>query len=190
MEITETLDPNTRRAWRAWLAANHASARAIWLLLRPGRPDTITYLDAVEEAICFGWIDSTAKRHDDATAQRFTPRKVRSHWTELNKARARRMIAAGLMSDAGRQTLPDLSQAAEVSVPDDIRERLMAEPGAWTNFLAFPSQYQRVRLGYIEEMRTRDPREWEKRLANFVAKTKQNAQFGNWDDARLPRTEP
>lgn len=187
MEITTTFDPRTRRAWRAWLELNHARETEIWLLIRRGEPYTITYLDAVEEALCFGWIDGIAKRQGEATAQRFTPRRLRSNWTELNKDRARRLIAAGKMTEAGRRILPDLSEV-EPSVPADIRARLEAEPGAWENFQAFPAVYQRVRLGYIEEVRKRNPGEWEKRLANFVRKTAKNEMFGNWDDSGLPRT--
>ncbi len=187
MEITATFDAKTRRAWRAWLEANHPAAKEIWLLLRRGEPGTITYLDAVEEALCFGWIDSTAKKHGDATAQRFTPRRARGNWTELNKERARRLIAAGRMAAAGLRTLPDLSDE-EVRVPADVRARLEAEPGAWAAFQSFPSLYQRVRLGYVEEVRKRDPGEWEKRLGNFVAKTARREMFGNWDDSGLPRS--
>ena len=140
------------------------------MLLRRGEPGRITYLDAVEEALCFGWIDGIAKRHGDATPQRFTPHRPRSNWTELNKQRARRLIGTGKMTDAGRRKLPDLSDAA-VHVAADIRARLQADPGAWACFQSFPAPYQRIRLGYIEEMRTRDPKEWDKRLANFVART-------------------
>lgn len=188
MEISTRLDPRTRRAWRAWLEDNHARGREIWLLLRRAQPGTITYPDAVEEALCFGWIDGIAKKDGDATAQRFTPRRPRSTWTELNKERARRLIAAGKMTEAGRRALPDLSEVA-VRVPEDVRARLQAEPGAWEAFQRFPPLYQRVRLGYIEEVRRRDPKEFEKRLANFVVRSGRDEMFGNWDDAGLARTE-
>lgn len=188
MIITTTIDPKTRRGWRAWLEANHATEKEIWLILRRGERGSITYLDAVEEGLCFGWVDSTAKRHEDATAQRFSPRRPRSNWTELNKERARRLIRAGKMTDAGRRTLPDLSDEA-VRVPADIRALLEATPGAWDSFQSFPALYQRVRLSYIEQVRKRDPKEWEKRLLNFVAKTAKNQMVGNWDDSGLARTE-
>ena len=126
VDITATIDPRTRGAWRRWLEAQHAHAREIWLL-RSGATGEITYLDAVEEALCFGWIDGIAKRHGEATAQRFTPRRPRSHWTELNKERARRLIALGRMTDAGRRVLPDLDDLL-VRVPADIRARLEAAP--------------------------------------------------------------
>jgi uncharacterized protein YdeI (YjbR/CyaY-like superfamily) len=101
MEVTEIFDAKTRRAWRAWLAEHHRSKSEIWLLLRPV-PGTLTYLDAVEEALCFGWIDGIAKRNETgASAQRFTPRRPKSTWTELNKERARRLLAA-----VGARTAP------------------------------------------------------------------------------------
>jgi uncharacterized protein YdeI (YjbR/CyaY-like superfamily) len=188
MKVSTTLDPRTRRAWRAWLEANHARCKEVWLLLRRGEPGALTYLDAVEEGLCFGWIDGIAKKHEDATAQRFTPRRPRSHWTELNKERARRLIAAGKMTDAGRRTLPDLSDV-QVRVPDDVGARLQSVAGAWESFQGFPTLYQRVRIGYVEEMRKRDPRELERRLSNLVARSARNEMFGNWNDAGLPRSE-
>jgi uncharacterized protein YdeI (YjbR/CyaY-like superfamily) len=188
VDISTTLDPRTRRAWRAWLEENHARCGEIWLLLRRGERGAITYLDAVEEALCFGWIDGIAKKHGDASAQRFTPRRPRSNWTELNKERARRLIASGKMTEAGRRTLPDLGDVV-VRVPDDVRERLQAVSGAWEAFQRFPSLYQRVRLGYVEEMRKRDPGEFEKRLSNLVARSARSEMFGNWDDAGLPRSD-
>ena len=187
MEIGTLFDPATRASWRAWLMANHMREKEIWLLLRRPTAGQITYLDAVEEALCFGWIDGIAKKHGDASAQRFTPRRPRSNWTELNKERAGRLIAAGKMTNAGMQVLPDLA-VESVRVPPDVAASLQ-DAGAWQNFLQLPPLYQRVRLGYIEEMRTRDPREWQKRLANFVARTAKGEMFGNWNDAGLPRSD-
>jgi uncharacterized protein YdeI (YjbR/CyaY-like superfamily) len=181
MEIAPTYKPTDRNAWRSWLEQHHATKHEIWLLLDTAPElSAISYLDAVEEAICFGWIDSTQKRFSpQEIAQRFTPRKKNSNWTELNKERARRLIRLGLMTDAGLATLPDLSKDLEISL--DIVESLKAEPDAWSNFLAFPALYCRVRIGYIEEMR-KNPREFERRLRNFVRKTSQNKMFGNWND--------
>lgn len=188
VDITTTLDPVKRRGWRTWLEANHARCDEIWLLLRRDKPKTITSLDAVEEALCFGWIDGIAKKHGDAIAQRFTPRRPRSNWTELNKERARRLIAAGKMTEAGQRSLPDLSDV-EVRIAADVRSRLRAESGAWENFQRFPPLYQRVRLSYVEEMRKRDLEEFDKRLRNLVARSAKNQMFGNWDDSGLPRSE-
>ncbi|MGV3527215.1 MAG: YdeI/OmpD-associated family protein [Candidatus Sericytochromatia bacterium] len=181
MEIGNTLKPPDRAAWRAWLAQHHGSAGEIWLLLED-RPleNGLVYLDAVEEALCFGWIDGLQKRYSaHERAQRFTPRKPRSNWTELNKARARRLIRLGHMTDAGRAALPDLS--TPLTVAPDIEAALKAQPDAWAHFVAFPALYQRVRVGYIEEVR-KQPLEFQRRLENFVKKTQRNQLFGNWND--------
>jgi len=181
MQVTTTFKPKDRTEWRVWLEQHHATAEEIWLLLddRPEEP-TVSYLDAIEEAICFGWIDGIQKRHSTyERAQRFTPRKQRSNWTELNKERARRLIRLGLMTDAGRTTLPDLN--AQFIFAEDIVAALKAEPNAWSNLLAFPELYRRVRIGYIEEMR-KNQSEFERRLRNFVKRTAANQMFGNWND--------
>jgi uncharacterized protein YdeI (YjbR/CyaY-like superfamily) len=181
MQVTTTFKPKDRTPWRGWLEQHHATADGIWLLLddRPEEP-TVSYLDAVEEAICFGWIDSIQKRYSTyERAQRFTPRKQQSNWTELNKERARRLIRLELMTEAGRRTLPDLN--AKFIVAEDIMEILREKPNIWSNFLEFPDLYRRIRIGYIEEMR-KNPSEFERRLQNFVSKTADNKMFGNWND--------
>ena len=183
VKITETLHVTDRSHWRQWLMENHATAREIWLVSsksETGRP-RISYLAAVEEALCFGWIDGIAKSLDaENTAQRFTPRRPNSHWTELNKERARRLIAQGLMTEAGLATLPDLSVDA-FTIPPDILEALQADPQTWANFEAFPPLYQRIRISYIDEQR-RDPAEFRKRLDKFLNHTRENKMFGRWQE--------
>jgi uncharacterized protein YdeI (YjbR/CyaY-like superfamily) len=181
MDITHTIKPIDRTEWRTWLAQNHKTLTEIWVLSddRPEQP-TVAYLDAVEEAICFGWIDGIAKRFSShEIAQRFTPRKRRSNWTELNKARARRLIRLELMTAAGSATLPDLDAGFVIAA--DIITVLQSQPDAWSNFQQFPDLYRRVRIGYIEEMR-KNPTEFERRLQNFIKKTAENKLFGNWND--------
>jgi uncharacterized protein YdeI (YjbR/CyaY-like superfamily) len=189
MDITDSTKPRERQEWRLWLEQNHQTLTEIWLLSddraasplenRPEEP-TVTYLDAVEEAICFGWIDGIQKRYSThELAQRFTPRKKRSNWTELNKERARRLIRLELMTEAGRATLPDLK--IEFIVAEDILAVLKEKPNAFAHFLEFPDLYLRVRIGYIEEMR-KNRTEFDRRLQNFVNKTADNKMFGNWND--------
>jgi len=181
MQVGTTFKPADRAGWRAWLERNHRTATEIWLLLED-RPEDggLSYLDVVEEAICFGWIDGLQKRYSDhERAQRLTPRKRRGNWTELNKERARRLIGLGLMTDSGHAVLPDLS--AQFTVASDIEDALKTQPDAWSNFVAFPDLYRRVRVGYIEEVR-KQPVEFDRRLGNFVTKTARNQMFGNWND--------
>src|SRR5206468_8523724 len=108
MDVGKTLDARTRTAWRGWLQRNHAREKQIWLVYHAkasGR-SSLAYNDAVDEAMCFGWIDSTVKKlSTHSRAQRFTPRRKGSPVSEVNKARARRLMRAGRMTGSGRAAL-------------------------------------------------------------------------------------
>ena len=109
MEIGETLYVTDREDFRRWLIENHSSKKKIWLVQykKAARKPSIRYGDAVEEALCFGWIDNIEKSMDaERYALRFSPRRPKSNWTNTNKDRARKMIAEGRMTPAGRATLP------------------------------------------------------------------------------------
>ena len=109
MEIGETLYVTDREDFRRWLAENHKSKKEIWLIQykKATKKPSINYVEAVEEALCFGWIDSTEKSIDtERYATRFSPRRPKSNWTETNKDRARRLIAKGKMTEAGFASLP------------------------------------------------------------------------------------
>ena len=109
MEIGETLYVTQREDFRKWLDDNHKSKKEIWLIQykKAAKKPSINYVEAVEEALCFGWIDNTEKSMDaERYATRFSPRRPKSNWTETNKERARRMIAEGKMTEAGYTTLP------------------------------------------------------------------------------------
>lgn len=109
MEITLLLEFTQRQQLRDWLQENHASAKECWVVMsRAKNPvGVLPYLDVVEEALCFGWIDSTMKRLPDGRlAQRLSPRRKKSHWTELNKERCRRLIQEGKMTDTGLNVIP------------------------------------------------------------------------------------
>jgi uncharacterized protein YdeI (YjbR/CyaY-like superfamily) len=109
MEIGETLYVTTREDLRKWFEKNHDSKKESWLIQykKATKKPSIDYVEAVEEAICFGWIDGLEKSMDaERYALRFSPRRTKSNWTETNKERAGRMIAEGKMTDAGLATLP------------------------------------------------------------------------------------
>ncbi len=181
MDITHKLHVSNRGDWRAWLAANHDIAKETWLVFDSSSGKAgITYLDAVEEALCFGWIDSTAKRISDReTAQRFSPRRRGSNWTELNKERARRLIRLGLMTESGRRALPDLT--TPFLIAEDILGAINDDPHANVQWESFPPLYLRIRIGYIEETR-KNKAEFAKRLSHFIRKTAEGEMFGNWND--------
>ena len=179
MEIGKTFSAHNRKAWREWLAANHDKEREIWLVsyYRETGKRSLPYNDAVEEALCFGWIDSTNKRIDDERrAQRFTPRRKGSPWSEMNKMRVRRLYEQGQMTDAGLAAGVDfLNETFEV--PGDILDRMKADPEVWQHFQTFPESYVRIRIGWIDGVRNR-PDEYEKRLRYFLKMTKQGKRFG------------
>ena len=114
MDFKNLLPAKNRDELRQWLQKNHNKESECWVVVKRGRPvdnGTFWYIDAVEEAMCFGWIDSTTKKMDNGiTAQRLAPRRKGSLWSELNKERCRRMERLGRMTDAGRAVLPDMSE--------------------------------------------------------------------------------
>jgi uncharacterized protein YdeI (YjbR/CyaY-like superfamily) len=179
VDIGRTLYVVERDAWRAWLAENHRSQPEIWLVFyrkASGKP-SLPYGDAVEEALCFGWIDSVVKKHGpESRAQRFTPRRPGSPVSEMNKERARRMIEAGRMTEAG---LVALGSALEESfeIPPDIIDALREDDQTWRNFRALPEAYVRIRLGFIEAAHSR-PEVRRQRLDYFLRMTRQNKRFG------------
>ncbi len=111
MEVENLLILDDRRQLRQWLEQNHLTARCCWVACNRSREPkaaTLPYVDIVEEALCFGWIDSTLKRLPDGTlVQRLSPRRPRSHWTELNRQRCRELEQRGLMTEAGRRRLQE-----------------------------------------------------------------------------------
>jgi uncharacterized protein YdeI (YjbR/CyaY-like superfamily) len=179
VQITDTLYAADRVEWRQWLVENHKVSKEIWLIYygkESGKP-RIPYLHAVEEALCFGWIDGIAKKMDaERTVQRFTPRRSKGNWTELNKERVRRLIERGLMTEAGLAVAPDLSLESFRIAPD-ILEALQADEQVWTHYQQFDGLYQRVRVSTIEEAR-RQPEEFRRRLEKFLDMTRQNKTYG------------
>jgi uncharacterized protein YdeI (YjbR/CyaY-like superfamily) len=180
MDIGKTVYFKDRKAWRVWLQRHHATAKDIWLIYynkASGKP-RIPYADAVEEALCFGWIDSIVKKIDvDRTAQRYTPRRKGAPFSQLNKERARKLIRAGQMTSAGMAHLGDTLKKPFV-IPADIVRALKRDPAAWKHFSMFPKAYQRVRVAFIEGARHR-PEIFKQRLAYFLKMTAQGKRFGS-----------
>jgi len=176
------LHVTTRAAWRAWLAKHHATAKEVWLVfakVHTGRP-RVPYAAAVEEALCFGWIDSIVKRIDDERyAQKFTPRRPGSRWSELNKERVRQLIAAGLMTDAGRAKIDPRALTAKPA-PRGARPRLSTlEPPpylvralrrnrqAWETFCQLAPSHRGAYVFWIAEAKREETRK--RRIREAVA---------------------
>lgn len=186
MEIENLLPVKSREELRGWLLVYSKTEKACWVIvsMKP-TPDALLYLDAVEEALCFGWIDSIKKRISETeTGQRLSPRSPKSSWTELNKARVRRLEKLGLMTDEGRKVLPDMDPDSFI-IDRVIEQRLREEPQVYANFLAFPALYQRVRIDTIQSV-LNQPELFKSRLDKLITHTRENKMYGQWhDDGRL-----
>ncbi|MFS0723475.1 YdeI/OmpD-associated family protein [Paenibacillus sp. 1P07SE] len=186
MEMTNLLKATSRTELRAWLEANSRAEACCWVVvsMKP-EPDKVLYLDAVEEALCFGWIDSTKKKISPTeVVQRLSPRSRRSSWTELNKERVRRLERLGLMTDDGRKVLPEMDPRA-FKIDPMIEQRLQEDEQVYANFVAFPILYQTVRIDTIQSVKE-DPELFKKRLDKLIENTRHNKMYGQWhDDGRL-----
>lgn len=184
MTIQNLLDVKSRKELRDWLLRNHDKESECWIVVKRGRPvddGTFWYIDAVEEALCFGWIDSTTKKiSDDVTAQRLCPRRPRSNWSELNKERCRRMERLGLMTDAGRAVLPDMSENG-FSIDEDFLQELKADDVVWENFCRQPELYKRIRIDTIQ-IKKKQPEIFRSRLDKFIENTRKGILYGEWND--------
>ena len=182
MRGRELIYTSERGEWRAWLTAHFETAREVWFVFPTAASGErgLSYNDAVEEALCFGWIDSTQKEIGGVMMQRFSPRAKNGHWTELNKERVRRLERMGLMTDAGRAVLPPMGPRS-FRIDPEIASALKAAR-VWSRFRAFPPLYQRVRAGNLAFYKTRDRQTYERMLARLIEETKRNHMYGAWDD--------
>jgi uncharacterized protein YdeI (YjbR/CyaY-like superfamily) len=191
MKIGKTFYASNRKQWRSWLAKNHRSEPEIWVIYykkNSGKP-RVPYNDAVEEALCYGWIDSTAKPVDaKCYAQRFSPRRKNSQLSELNKERVRRLIKAKKMTRFGLESLQhhmekkvgaskQSSKLKKFIIPEDIILALKSDSAVWKNFKRFPESYKHIRTGWIDGVRNR-PEVFNQRLNYFLKMTAKNKMFG------------
>jgi hypothetical protein len=169
------LDIKTRAEWRNWLQLNFSIEKEVWLVYaKKSTGETrIPYNDAVEEALCFGWIDSTNKTLDnDHTIQRFTPRKAKSIYSQPNIERLKWLAENDLIHHSFLKTVEELI-SQEFVFPKDIIDELKRDKTVWNNYLTFSEPYKRIRIAYIDSARKR-PEEFSKRLTNFIQKTRDN----------------
>ncbi len=174
---------DNRKDFREWLAVHAAIESECWVELKRGKPvddDRFYYLDAVEKALCFGWIDSIYKLIDGKRMQRFTPRKKNSPWTELNKERVRRLEKLGLMTNAGRIVLPAMGTRS-FKIDHDI-EAAMKAARCWSVFRKFPPLYQRVRAYNVAFYKKRNQVMYDQTLEHLISETKKGRMYGEWND--------
>ena len=175
----KTLYVTNRDEWRRWLEKNHRTEKEVWLIYykkHTGKP-RIPYEDAVEEAICFGWIDTTVRRIDDERyAQKYTPRKPRSKWNKRNIERAEKMIREGRMTDAGLKEFNEKTEYEEaietLEIPLDLKKALMASRKAWKNFQGFAPSYRRLYIYYLTSAKRAETRK--NRIERIVKRAEEN----------------
>lgn len=167
-----------REDWRQWLSDNFDTANEIWFVfpLKSSGRKSILYNDAVEEALCFDWIDSTIKSLDKETKiQRFTPRNPKSTYSQANKERLKWLLEKEMIHPRFEDKIQTIL-AEPFIFPNDIIAKLKEDKTTWENYQQFPETYKRIRIAYIEAARIR-LEEFEKRLNHFISKTKENKQI-------------
>ena len=166
---------NCRQQWREWLSEHFETDPEIWLVFpsKASGEEGVSYNDAVEEALCFGWIDSTAGTLDALHQLRhFTPRRKGSGYSRPNIERLIWLEACGWIHPKIRETVLDLIRTP-YTFPEDILAELRKDETVWQNYSAFSEPYKRIRVAYIDAARKR-PDEFRKRLASFIRHTRQN----------------
>lgn len=165
MIAVETVTAKDRVEWRRWLAKNFSRSEEIWLVFykKATGKQTVSYDHAVEEALCFGWVDGMKKKLDEERyAFRFTPRKPNSQWSKSNLQRAERLIAEGKMTPAGlkvynsgdRRETPRMP----TELPSDLEQLFRKQRAAWTNYQQFPPGYRRVTAGWVASAKKEETR--------------------------------
>lgn len=190
MNISKTLYVTNRDDWRAWLEKNHKTEKEVWLIYykKHTNQPRIPYDDAVEEALCFGWIDSTVQKIDDQRyAQKFTPRKSVSKWSELNKRRVRKLLKEGKMTQAGLTKVGDgvleaeerskvEAKKKELVIPEYLKEAFRGNEKAWENFNNLAPSYRRHYVGWITIAKKEETRR--KRMREAVELLARNEKLG------------
>jgi len=165
----------SRDDWRSWLSDNFETASEIWFVfpLKSSGKKSVLYNDAVEEALCFDWIDSTIKSLDkENKIQRFTPRNKKSTYSQANKERLKWLLENKMIHPKFEEKIQNILSKPFI-FPNDIIDKLKVDEAVWKNYKSFSDTYKRIRIAYIESARIR-PDEFEKRLKHFIGKTKEN----------------
>ena len=187
--MSKTLHVTNRNEWRAWLKENFDKEKETWLIFykkHTGKPG-IPYGDAVEEALCFGWIDSIIKRIDEETyARKFTPRKNNSKWSELNKQRAGKMIKEDRMTETGLAKITAAKKNGKweqrvpprekLIIPPEMEKELSSNTKAWENFNNLAPSYKKQYIGWIASAKKEETKK--KRLKEAVEILAQNKKLG------------
>ena len=164
-----------RQEWRSWLSEHFETEKEAWFVFptKASGEQGVSYNDAVEEALCFGWIDGRAGTLDEThQLRRFTPRRKGSSYSQPNIERLIALDQKGMIHPKVREKVVEIIEKPFV-FPEDIIDAIRKDETAWTNYQAFAEPYKRIRIAYIDAARKR-PAEFEKRLNSFLKKTREN----------------
>ncbi|MFT4303622.1 MAG: YdeI/OmpD-associated family protein [Candidatus Woesearchaeota archaeon] len=185
MEIGKIKIFQNRIEWRKWLSKNSKKEKEIWLAYynKASGKKNIPYDHAVEEALCYGWIDSVVKKNDKNTCvQRFTPRRSNSNLSTLNKERILKLIKQKKMTKKGLEAVKHVfiynGKEQKLKIPNDILIIIKKDKEIWKHFQSFPEKYKRIRIGWIEDARDR-PLMFKQRLNYFLKMTAKNKKYGS-----------
>lgn len=179
MKIGKNLYITNREDWHRWLEKNFDKEKEIWLVYpkKSSGKEKIAYNDAVEEALCFAWIDSIVKSLDkNNNIQRFSPRNPKSTYSQQNKERIKWLLKHEMVHSSVLEKAKKIASEKFV-FPKDIIYAVRKNKIAWENYNNFSNTYKRIRIAYIDSAR-KQPEEFKKRLNNFISKTKENKQIG------------
>jgi uncharacterized protein YdeI (YjbR/CyaY-like superfamily) len=190
MQITNPKHFKSRNEFRKWLEKNHAKKTELWILFYKihTKIKSLRYDEAVEESLCFGWIDGIVKRIDDERhAQRYTPRNPKSIWSKVNKERAEKMIELSKMTDAGLAKIKDAKKSGwwdnayttsryDHEMSAEMKKVLMSDTIAWTNFQNFGKSYQNTYIFFVNYAKREETKK--KRIQLILERAKKNIPPG------------
>jgi uncharacterized protein YdeI (YjbR/CyaY-like superfamily) len=188
VNVSEPLDFRNATEWRRWLRRNHAKSRGEWVYMyKKSARDGLRYRDALDEALCFGWIDGQIHAVDEQKfRQRWTPRRTGSIWSQANKTKVTRLIAEGRMTGAGLAAVKEARKTGkwqvaytnrrEDRVPADLAKALGAEPEAWRNFKGLAQTYRNMYAGWVQSAKRAETRR--RRIAAVVSRALRNLKPG------------
>lgn len=187
----KTFHAESRESWRRWLAENHDKEKSIWLIIykKESATPSVYYDEAVDEALCFGWIDSKPnKRDDESYFQFFAKRNPKSNWSRINKEKVERLMNQGLMSEAGFKMIEiakkngawtALDDVENLVIPEDLQQAFDANPTAWKYFDVFPRSVKRGILEWL--LNAKRPETRQKRIEETVTLAAQNIRANQYN---------
>ena len=189
IKLNNALFFKNRNGWRSWLEKNHKMSNEVWLVhyKKSSSKKNLNHFDAVEEAICFGWIDSKLKKIDDERfILRYSPRKTRSVWSKINKENAEKMISLGKMMPAGFDRIKEAKEQGfwdtaytnlvKERMPSDLKNVLISNKTAWNNFQNFANSYRNMYIGWVKNAKTEETRK--RRISEVVKRSFNNKKPG------------